>query len=164
MCNNNSGLENQTGPELNSHCFLRSSPENRVSPRASPNHHISNGPFNKVAFELLTRGEGCVCVAQLELKKCSFCLLHAQDSNSACPSSIALSFPPVSFSPARLHPAAHLSCHAASQDKRASPLRGGCQTEPQLAHQQRFPGEILTSHRARKISPAVLSCRSLHIT
>ncbi|XP_073345386.1 myocardin-related transcription factor B isoform X4 [Pagrus major] len=27
--------------------FLRSSPENRVSPRASPNHHISNGPFNK---------------------------------------------------------------------------------------------------------------------
>lgn len=61
MCNNNSGLENQTGPELNSHCFLRSSPENRASPRTSPNHHISNGPFNKVVCELLTRGEGYVC-------------------------------------------------------------------------------------------------------
>lgn len=61
MCNNNSGLENQTGPELNSHCFLRSSPENRASPRTSPNHHISNGPFNKVVCELLTRGGG-VCV------------------------------------------------------------------------------------------------------
>lgn len=34
---------------MNSHCFLRSSPENRVSPRASPNHHISKGPFNKVS-------------------------------------------------------------------------------------------------------------------
>ncbi|KAM6963824.1 myocardin-related transcription factor B isoform 2-T2 [Tautogolabrus adspersus] len=47
MCNNTSGLENQTRPEMNPQCFLRSSPESRVSPRASPNHHISNGPFNK---------------------------------------------------------------------------------------------------------------------
>uniref|UniRef100_UPI0037E9A1AF myocardin-related transcription factor B isoform X1 n=1 Tax=Semicossyphus pulcher TaxID=241346 RepID=UPI0037E9A1AF len=47
MCNNTAGLENQTRPELNPQCFLRSSPDNRVSPRASPNHHISNGPFNK---------------------------------------------------------------------------------------------------------------------
>lgn len=47
MCNNTTGLENQTRPELNPQCFLRSSPETRVSPRASPNHHISNGPLNK---------------------------------------------------------------------------------------------------------------------
>ncbi|XP_020498217.1 myocardin-related transcription factor B isoform X2 [Labrus bergylta] len=47
MCNNTSGLENQTRPDMNPQCFLRSSPESRVSPRASPNHHISNGPFNK---------------------------------------------------------------------------------------------------------------------
>ncbi|CAJ1080670.1 myocardin-related transcription factor B isoform X1 [Xyrichtys novacula] len=47
VCNNTSGLENQTRPEVNPQCFLRRSPENRVSPRASPNHHISNGPFNK---------------------------------------------------------------------------------------------------------------------
>ncbi|XP_051272869.1 myocardin-related transcription factor B isoform X2 [Dicentrarchus labrax] len=51
MCNNATGLENQTGPEMNPQCFLRSSPENRVSPRASPNH-ISNGPFNKPTFIL----------------------------------------------------------------------------------------------------------------
>ncbi|XP_054454583.1 myocardin-related transcription factor B isoform X2 [Anoplopoma fimbria] len=47
MCNNTTGLENQTRPEMNPQCFLRSTPENRVSPRASPNHHISNGPLNK---------------------------------------------------------------------------------------------------------------------
>ncbi|XP_028423282.1 myocardin-related transcription factor B isoform X1 [Perca flavescens] len=47
MCNNTTGLENQTRPEMNPQCFLRSSPENRVSPRASPNHNISNGPHNK---------------------------------------------------------------------------------------------------------------------
>ncbi|KAM9336153.1 myocardin-related transcription factor B [Symphorus nematophorus] len=47
MCNNTTGLENQTRPDLNPQCVLRSSPENRVSPRASPNHHISNGPFTK---------------------------------------------------------------------------------------------------------------------
>ncbi|XP_067431682.1 myocardin-related transcription factor B isoform X1 [Thunnus thynnus] len=47
VCNNTTGLENQTRPELNPQCFLKSSPENRVSPRASPNHHISNGPLNK---------------------------------------------------------------------------------------------------------------------
>uniref|UniRef100_UPI0037E834B0 myocardin-related transcription factor B isoform X2 n=1 Tax=Semicossyphus pulcher TaxID=241346 RepID=UPI0037E834B0 len=52
MCNNTAGLENQTRPELNPQCFLRSSPDNRVSPRASPNHHISNGPFNKPTFIL----------------------------------------------------------------------------------------------------------------
>ncbi|XP_037609822.1 myocardin-related transcription factor B isoform X1 [Sebastes umbrosus] len=46
MCNNATGLENQTRPEMNPQCFLRSSPDNRVSPRASPNH-ISNGPLNK---------------------------------------------------------------------------------------------------------------------
>ncbi|XP_029312436.1 myocardin-related transcription factor B isoform X2 [Cottoperca gobio] len=47
MCNNTLGLENQARPELSPQCFLRSSPENRVSPRASPNNHISNGPLNK---------------------------------------------------------------------------------------------------------------------
>ncbi|XP_030610871.1 myocardin-related transcription factor B [Archocentrus centrarchus] len=45
MCNNTAGLENQTRPEMK--CFLRSSPENKISPRASPNHQISNGPLNK---------------------------------------------------------------------------------------------------------------------
>ncbi|XP_047465075.1 myocardin-related transcription factor B [Mugil cephalus] len=44
MCGNASGLENQTRAEMS---FLRNSPDNRVSPRASPNHHISNGPINK---------------------------------------------------------------------------------------------------------------------
>ncbi|XP_041818537.1 myocardin-related transcription factor B isoform X2 [Chelmon rostratus] len=52
MSNNTAGLENQTRPEMNPQCFLRSSPESRVSPRASPNHHISNGPLNKPAFIL----------------------------------------------------------------------------------------------------------------
>ncbi|XP_059180354.1 myocardin-related transcription factor B [Centropristis striata] len=47
MCNNTTGLENQTRPEMNPQCFLGSSPDNRVSPRASPNHTISNGPLNK---------------------------------------------------------------------------------------------------------------------
>ncbi|XP_034414397.1 myocardin-related transcription factor B isoform X2 [Cyclopterus lumpus] len=47
LCNNTAGLENQTRPEMNPQCFLRHSPENRVSPRASPNHRISNGPLNK---------------------------------------------------------------------------------------------------------------------
>ncbi|XP_032357388.1 myocardin-related transcription factor B isoform X1 [Etheostoma spectabile] len=45
MCNNT--LENQTRPEMNPQCFLRTSPENRVSPRASPNNNISNGLLNK---------------------------------------------------------------------------------------------------------------------
>ena len=49
MCNNTTGLENQTRPELNPQRFLRSSPESRVSPRASPNHQISNGPLSKVS-------------------------------------------------------------------------------------------------------------------
>ncbi|XP_031699105.1 myocardin-related transcription factor B isoform X1 [Anarrhichthys ocellatus] len=47
MCSNTTGLESQTRPEMNPQCFLRSSPENRVSPRASPNRHTSNGPLNK---------------------------------------------------------------------------------------------------------------------
>ncbi|XP_035001730.1 myocardin-related transcription factor B isoform X1 [Hippoglossus stenolepis] len=47
VCNSSSGLENQGRPEMNPQRFLRSSPENRVSPRASPNHHISNGPLHK---------------------------------------------------------------------------------------------------------------------
>ncbi|XP_039991178.1 myocardin-related transcription factor B isoform X2 [Xiphias gladius] len=45
VCNNTTGLENQARP--NPQCFLRSSPEDRVSPQASPNQHISNGPINK---------------------------------------------------------------------------------------------------------------------
>ncbi|XP_041829724.1 myocardin-related transcription factor B [Melanotaenia boesemani] len=47
MCNNNTGLKNQTRPKLNPQCFLKNSQENRVSPRVSPNHQISNGPLNK---------------------------------------------------------------------------------------------------------------------
>ncbi len=47
---------------------------------------------------------------------------------------------PVSISPTCLHPSAHLPCYSASQDKRASPLWGGRQTEPQLACQQCFTG------------------------
>ncbi|KAI9526743.1 hypothetical protein NQZ68_035976 [Dissostichus eleginoides] len=47
MCNNSSGLENQTRPDLSPQSFLRTSPDNRVSPRASPNSHTSNGPLNK---------------------------------------------------------------------------------------------------------------------
>ena len=34
---------------MNPQRFLKSSPDNRVSPRASPNQHISNGPLNKVS-------------------------------------------------------------------------------------------------------------------
>ncbi|KAF3853316.1 hypothetical protein F7725_014004 [Dissostichus mawsoni] len=45
--NNNSLLQNQTRPDLSPQSFLRSSPDNRVSPRASPNSHTSNGPLNK---------------------------------------------------------------------------------------------------------------------
>ncbi|XP_034050514.1 myocardin-related transcription factor B isoform X2 [Thalassophryne amazonica] len=44
---NASVLDNQLRPEMNPQCFLGSSPENRVSPRVSPNHHISNGPLSK---------------------------------------------------------------------------------------------------------------------
>ncbi|KAJ4940513.1 hypothetical protein JOQ06_026811 [Pogonophryne albipinna] len=47
MCNNSSGLENQARPDLSPQSFLRSSPDNRVSPRASPNNHTSNGPLSK---------------------------------------------------------------------------------------------------------------------
>uniref|UniRef100_A0A3B3ZE11 SAP domain-containing protein n=1 Tax=Periophthalmus magnuspinnatus TaxID=409849 RepID=A0A3B3ZE11_9GOBI len=47
MCNNSSGLESQTRADLSPQCFLRTSPDTRASPQASPNHHISNGPFNK---------------------------------------------------------------------------------------------------------------------
>ncbi|XP_011603061.2 myocardin-related transcription factor B isoform X2 [Takifugu rubripes] len=47
VCSNSAGLEKKTGQEVNPQCFLRSSPENSVPPRASLNHHFSNGPFNK---------------------------------------------------------------------------------------------------------------------
>ncbi|XP_008312989.1 MKL/myocardin-like protein 2 [Cynoglossus semilaevis] len=47
VCNNTTGLEHQSRTEMNPQCFLGRSPENRVSPRASPNHHITNGPLNK---------------------------------------------------------------------------------------------------------------------
>ncbi|KAJ0015754.1 hypothetical protein NQD34_014044 [Periophthalmus magnuspinnatus] len=47
MCNNSSGLESQTRADLSPQCFLRTSPDTRASPQASPNHHISNGPLNK---------------------------------------------------------------------------------------------------------------------
>ncbi|KAK5850552.1 hypothetical protein PBY51_001421 [Eleginops maclovinus] len=47
MCNNSAGLENQARPQLSPQGFLRSSPDNRVSPRASPNNHTSNGPLSK---------------------------------------------------------------------------------------------------------------------
>ncbi|KAG7507834.1 hypothetical protein JOB18_046175 [Solea senegalensis] len=47
MCNNTTGLENQTRPEINPQSFLRRSPETRVSPRASPNRHIANGSLHK---------------------------------------------------------------------------------------------------------------------
>ncbi|XP_029553764.1 myocardin-related transcription factor B isoform X1 [Salmo trutta] len=41
-------VENQTGPDMHPQCFLRSSPDNRLSPRGvSPNHTLSNGPVNK---------------------------------------------------------------------------------------------------------------------
>ncbi|XP_020349576.1 myocardin-related transcription factor B-like [Oncorhynchus kisutch] len=41
-------VENQTGPDMHPQCFLRSSPDNRLSPRgASPNPILSNGPVNK---------------------------------------------------------------------------------------------------------------------
>ncbi len=57
VCNNTTGLENQTGAERSPQHF----PENRVSPRASPNHHISNGPLNKVSvLSCYLRGEGFV--------------------------------------------------------------------------------------------------------
>ncbi|XP_030195940.1 myocardin-related transcription factor B isoform X2 [Gadus morhua] len=48
MCNNTpTGLERHNRPEPNPQCFLSRSPENRVSPRASPNHSIPNGGLNK---------------------------------------------------------------------------------------------------------------------
>ncbi|KAM6897030.1 myocardin-related transcription factor B [Xenentodon cancila] len=47
VCNKTTGLENRNRPELNPQCFLRNSQESRVSPQASPNHQMSNGPLNK---------------------------------------------------------------------------------------------------------------------
>ncbi|KAL2078171.1 hypothetical protein ACEWY4_025856 [Coilia grayii] len=38
--------ENRVGPE-GPQCFLSTSPDNRLSPRGSPRHTISNGPLNK---------------------------------------------------------------------------------------------------------------------
>ncbi|KAF7199405.1 myocardin-related transcription factor B [Nothobranchius furzeri] len=49
MCNSPSGLGNQPRPEINAQCFLRSSPENRVSPHTSPNHRVSNKPLSQVS-------------------------------------------------------------------------------------------------------------------
>lgn len=46
-------------------------------------------------------------------------------------------------SSACLHPAAHLTRLSATQDQRASPLRGGGQAEPQHAHQQHLAGLTL---------------------
>ncbi|XP_061561736.1 myocardin-related transcription factor B isoform X2 [Phycodurus eques] len=46
MCNNTTDMENHTRLEINPQCFLRSSPDRRASPQASPNH-VSNGPLNK---------------------------------------------------------------------------------------------------------------------
>lgn len=47
-------------------------------------------------------------------------------------------------SSACLHPAAHFTRLSATQDQRASPLRGGGQAEPQHAHQQHLAGLTLT--------------------
>ncbi|XP_056152848.1 myocardin-related transcription factor B [Lampris incognitus] len=48
VCSNPpTNLENQSRPELNPQYFLSRSPENRVSPRASPNNAVSNGPVSK---------------------------------------------------------------------------------------------------------------------
>lgn len=41
-------LENQNRPGLNPQCFLSHSPENRASPRASPNRGLPNGSLNKI--------------------------------------------------------------------------------------------------------------------
>uniref|UniRef100_A0A1A7YRX1 MKL/myocardin-like 2 n=1 Tax=Iconisemion striatum TaxID=60296 RepID=A0A1A7YRX1_9TELE len=49
MCNNSTGLGNQSRPEINPQCFLRSSPENRGSPQTSPNHRVSNGPLSQTS-------------------------------------------------------------------------------------------------------------------
>uniref|UniRef100_A0A672GLF6 Myocardin related transcription factor Ba n=1 Tax=Salarias fasciatus TaxID=181472 RepID=A0A672GLF6_SALFA len=47
MCNNTTGVENHSRAERNPQCSLRRSPENRVSPQASPNHHMTNGLLTK---------------------------------------------------------------------------------------------------------------------
>lgn len=47
MCNNTSGVENHNRAEGSPQCLLRNSQENRVSPQASPNRHMSNGLLNK---------------------------------------------------------------------------------------------------------------------
>ncbi|TNN04100.1 hypothetical protein fugu_001129 [Takifugu bimaculatus] len=47
VCSNSSWIREKDWTRGNPQCFLRSSPENSVPPRASPNHHFSNGPFNK---------------------------------------------------------------------------------------------------------------------
>lgn len=48
VCNSTGSVmvENQTRPDMHPQVFLSSSPENRRSPRASPNHSLSNGPMN----------------------------------------------------------------------------------------------------------------------
>ncbi|XP_076025702.1 myocardin-related transcription factor B isoform X2 [Genypterus blacodes] len=55
MCSNPSpGLESHARSDMSPQCFLRSSPESRerVSPRASPNHSLANGPLHKHTFIL----------------------------------------------------------------------------------------------------------------
>lgn len=108
LCNNTTGLENQTRPEMNPQCFLRSSPENRVSPRASPNHHISNGPFNKVSAEEFLKGCRFSLVQSVLLTGCFLTylfLLHTKVSLSlSYSSSLLLPSPPWSFSPPPLLP------------------------------------------------------------
>ncbi|XP_077481209.1 myocardin-related transcription factor B [Stigmatopora argus] len=53
MCNNTSEKANQSQPEINPQCFLRSSPDRRSSPCASPNHS-TNGPLDKSSSPQLT--------------------------------------------------------------------------------------------------------------
>nr|XP_061807498.1 myocardin-related transcription factor B-like [Nerophis lumbriciformis] len=53
VCNNTTEGENHAQPEINPQCFLRSSPDRRTSPCASPNH-ITNGPINKSSSPQLT--------------------------------------------------------------------------------------------------------------
>ncbi|XP_077594523.1 myocardin-related transcription factor B [Stigmatopora nigra] len=53
MCNKTSEKANQSHSEINPQCFLRSSPDRRSSPCASPNH-ATNGPLDKSPSPQLT--------------------------------------------------------------------------------------------------------------
>lgn len=61
--------------------------------------------------------------------------------------------------PACLHPAAHLTRLSATQDQRASPLRGGCQAKPQHAHQQHLAGLTLACVQSCFEPPEYFSVR-----